>query len=90
MRDWWETHLENPTIIIALFFMASLLVPYAYPFTLHAKNELKSLQILFWALFSVEYAVRVILTKDRWYFIKRHPIDFFSCFSATYSILALY
>ena len=80
MRDWWETHLESPTIGIALLFLATLLAPYTYHFSIHTKNNIKDLQIIFWALFSLEYAIRVILTPDKWYFIKRHPIDFLIVF----------
>lgn len=79
-RDWWETHLEKPTIVIAFLFLSALLAPYVYPFANHIKSTFNDLEILFWALFSLEYAIRVFLAKDRLYFIKRHPIDFLIVF----------
>jgi voltage-gated potassium channel len=75
-RDWWETHLEKPTIAIAFLFLTALLAPLAYPFPTHIKATFKDLEVLFWALFSIEYAVRVFVAPDRWRFIKKHPIDF--------------
>lgn len=80
MRDWLETHLEKPTIVIAFLLLAILLVPYVYPFEAQDKSTFKVLEVAFWALFSLEYGVRVFLAKDRWYFIRRHPIDFFIVF----------
>ena len=74
-RDWWETHLEKPTIAIVFLFLVSLLTPRAYPFSSETKATFKILEFIFWGLFSLEYLIRVYLAKDRLRFIKRHPID---------------
>ena len=74
-HDWWETHLEIPTIIVAFLLLVSLIIPSAYPFSGGVKNIFNELQISLWSLYTIEYLVRVFLSNERWRFIKKHPID---------------
>ena len=75
IHDWWETHLEIPTIFVAFLFLASLVIPSAYSFDSTIKSTFTNLELFLWSLFTLEYIVRVAVSGDRWYFIKRHPID---------------
>lgn len=75
VHEWWETHLEIPTIFVALLFLASLLIPSAYPFSHSLKTTFSILEVILWTLFAIEYLIRVIVAPNSWRFIKRHPID---------------
>ena len=76
MQERWRRVSEWPLTAVALLF----LVAYAWPildpglseFWRHAASVATTAA---WAVFAVDYAVRVALAERRWRFVLRHPLD---------------
>jgi voltage-gated potassium channel len=75
-RDVWTTRSERPLMIASLLFLAVLCVPIIWP---HLNSVLRDLisaaNIIIWAVFAIDYVVRLHLADSRWVHVRRHPVD---------------
>ena len=76
-RGRWEAAAEWPLTVAAVLFLAA----YAYPIlnsdlSASAESMAQSFELGIWALFAIDYLVRLALTNDgRWKFVRRNLFD---------------
>jgi voltage-gated potassium channel len=71
----WVAATDWPLIGLSLVFLVVLLVPLAFQLTPLEQNVCLVANIVIWAAFAVDYAVRLYRVSERWRFIRSHPID---------------
>ncbi len=76
-RGRWEAAAEWPLTVAAVLFLAA----YAYPIlnpdvSARAESIAQSVELGIWALFAIDYLMRLVLTNDgRWKFVRRNLFD---------------
>ena len=71
----WERWVEWPLVGLALLFLAVLILPLAEPLTPAEKHALDAANVAIWAVFVLDYAVRLFLALDRRRFVRGHVLD---------------
>jgi voltage-gated potassium channel len=75
-RDAWATRTERPLMVAALLFLIVLCVPVISPHLNRGVGDLvTAANIVIWAAFAADYAVRMHLAESRWQHVRRHPVD---------------
>ena len=71
----WALWSEWPLVAMGLLFLAVLIIPLAKPLTEAQSRALDIANVVIWALFVVDYLVRLYLSPFRWPFVKTHVLD---------------
>lgn len=75
-RERWEARTEVPLMVAAVLFLAA----FAWPIIDTGirpgwASACVGVTYLTWLAFAGDYLVRVVLSRDRWRFVRRHPFD---------------
>ncbi|MGW8885530.1 potassium channel family protein [Streptomyces sp. NPDC055749] len=71
----WERHTQWPLLVLALLFAVAYAVPVVHPGADALTLRLcRGVEWVVWGAFAGDYAVRLVLTRDRWRFVRRHPL----------------
>jgi voltage-gated potassium channel len=74
--DRWERATEYPLLGLGIVFLVSYALPIIDPYFPSPWVEVfLVLQVVAWVAFAIDLVVRLMLTPERWAFIKSHPID---------------
>ncbi|MDA8045966.1 MAG: ion channel [Actinomycetota bacterium] len=67
--------VEAPMAVLTILWLPVLIIPLVV--TLHGEtaSAFSGVDYTVWALFAVEYVVKVYLAPQRWSFVRRHPVD---------------
>jgi voltage-gated potassium channel len=72
----WERRLQTPLLVLALLFGVAYAVPIVAP---DADGWVRRIcqvtEWTVWGAFAVDYAVRLGLARERWRFVRSHPLD---------------
>lgn len=72
----WERAAEWPLTAVALLFLVAYAVPILRPDLLAGwATTAQVVSWAAWAVFAVDYAVRLRLSSARWAFVRAHPVD---------------
>jgi voltage-gated potassium channel len=72
----WVGRTDVPLMALALLFLVLLLVPaIVRDLPPSVQLALTVADVLIWAVFTVDYCVRLYLAPGRWEFVRRHPLD---------------
>ena len=75
-RHRWEQRAEWPLTAAALLFLAAYAAPIIEPDLPSDAVRIASWIVAgTWALFAIDYFVRLALATRRWRFVRRHPLD---------------
>lgn len=67
--------VDLPLIVLAVLMIPVLVVPSVMDLSDAAERTLAALDYLIWAVFAVEYVIKLFLTTARWRFVKSHVPD---------------
>jgi voltage-gated potassium channel len=72
----YQARLERPLLVATLLFLAAICVPVIWPdLGRGAELALNVINYVVWALFALDYLVRLRLAPQKWRFVRRHPFD---------------
>ncbi|MET8728255.1 potassium channel family protein [Streptomyces parvus] len=74
--DEWEQRTRTPLLLLAACFALAYAVPVLAPDApawIH--TACRAVEWAVWAAFAGDYATRLLLTPERWAFVRRHPLD---------------
>ena len=75
-RERWEQRTDVPLMVAALLFLAAFAWPILDPgLPPEVRAACWVASAVSWLVFALDYAVRVGLSRDRWRFVRRHPLD---------------
>ena len=75
-RRRWEKRTECPLLVVALLFLVACAAPIIDPGLPRSTRRAADWTVTgTWALFAVDYLVRLALTERRWEFVRQHPLD---------------
>ncbi|GAB3120253.1 potassium channel family protein [Streptomyces calidiresistens] len=75
-RRSWERRTELPLLGLAVLFGAVYAVPIVAPGAPAAVHRVcRITEWLIWGTFAADYLVRLVLSRRRWRFVRRHPLD---------------
>ncbi len=74
-RERWERRTDAPLLVLAVLFLIAFLLPFVVPLTPAQDRALRVLDVVVWAAFTADYLVRLVLSVDRWRFVRSHPLD---------------
>jgi voltage-gated potassium channel len=67
--------VDGPMAVITLAWVPVLIIPLVVPLHGTMAEAFDGIDYFIWALFSVEYVVKLYLSPSRWYFFKTHLLD---------------
>ena len=71
----WERRTDKPLLVLAVVFIAVLVVPYFVALTPVQQFVVSALDIAIWLAFAVDYVVRLYLAPQRWVYVRTHVLD---------------
>ena len=71
----YEHRTEWPMVALSLLFLMVIILPFARPLTDIENSALRSLDIALWAIFAIDYLIRLGLALDRRRFFRTHWFD---------------
>lgn len=72
----WERRTGGALMALAVLFLLAYAVPVLHPeLPAEWRAACRIANVGIWALFAVDYLVRLLLTSDRWRFIRSHVFD---------------
>ncbi len=71
----WERRTDGPLLWLALIFLAALLAPLIGRLEPWQRTGLSVLSGGIWLAFSIDYAIRLYLSLDRWRYVRTHLLD---------------
>ena len=72
----WEERAEWPLTAAAVLFLASYAFPIAFPTASATTRTLCSVVVwTTWAIFALDYGVRLTLAERRWWFVRHNALD---------------
>ena len=71
----WSGRTERPLFVLAVLFLALLLVPRVWALSHSEVLLLEAGNILIWAAFALDYVARLYLARHRWWFVRTHVLD---------------
>lgn len=75
-REAWEARADSPLMGISLLFLFVLCVPVIWPHRDRLVADLVTVaNVVIWAIFAVDYVVRVRLAADRKDYVRHHILD---------------
>jgi voltage-gated potassium channel len=66
---------DVPLTVLAVLWLPVLVIPLAVRITPGLAGTLDTVDYLVWAVFTVEYLVKLYLAPARWWFVRHHLID---------------
>ncbi|MDT0342600.1 potassium channel family protein [Streptomyces litchfieldiae] len=74
-RTRWERRTEIPLLALALLFGVAYAVPVVAPESAGWVRDLcHGVEWAVWAAFALDYLTRLLLSRDRWAFVRGHPL----------------
>lgn len=75
-EEGWDQRVQWPLVIVSLLFLAAYAWPILDPdLSLGLRRTLATVVTLTWVLLTGEFVVRLLLARDRWAFLRHHPLD---------------
>ncbi len=71
----WDRWAEWPMVGLGLTFLVVLILPLATDLTTLERRFLDIANVSIWAIFVVDYVMRLVLVTDRWQFVRTHILD---------------
>ncbi|MFC3964591.1 potassium channel family protein [Nocardia jiangsuensis] len=75
-REAWERATNVPMLLLALIFLGTyawyVLDTGASP---HLDTWLARIDLVIWAAFAADFVIRMALSRDRWQFLRKHPLE---------------
>lgn len=72
----WDRRVQWPLVVVSLCFVAAYAWPILDPtLPLGLRRTLSTVVTLTWVLLTGEFVVRLLLARDRWAFLRHHPLD---------------
>lgn len=72
----WERYTEWPMVAAALLFLAAYAIPIIWPNLNHwLLNYSNHVIIVTWAIFGIDYLIRLFLARDKFNFFKHNLVD---------------
>lgn len=71
----FERRTSKPLLILAAVFIILVVLPYAVELGPSTISMIDGALLLIWAVFAVEFAIRLYLAPDKLTFLKRNPLD---------------
>lgn len=71
----FERTTDLPLLVLALAMIPLLLAPRLFDLRGTGADAVVAVEWFIWAVFAVDYVVRLILTTDRWRFVRGHWLD---------------
>ncbi|WP_009996097.1 potassium channel family protein [Streptomyces clavuligerus] len=72
----WESRTQTPLLLLAVAFAVAYAVPIVSPGARGWVLRLCAVtEWAVWGVFAVDYLVRLALARERWEFVRRHPLD---------------
>jgi voltage-gated potassium channel len=73
--DRFAATVDTPMTILAVIWLPVLIVPLFVDLSPRVADTFNTVDYVLWALFAVEYAVKLILAPDRRRFVRTHVVD---------------
>jgi voltage-gated potassium channel len=73
--DRFSAVVSGPMMVLTILWLPVLIVPLVWPVHGDVAETLAIIDYSVWALFAVEYAVKLWLAPTRWEFVKHHKLD---------------
>lgn len=74
--DRWERATDRPMLALAAVFLVVLLLPlYQADLPAAERQALRLANVALWAVFGVDYLVRLVLAPNRWRYVRTHVPD---------------
>ncbi len=73
--DRFSSFVNVPMVVLTLLWLPVLIIPLVWPVHGSVALTLDTIDFIVWALFVVEYMVKLWLTPTKWYFIAHHKLD---------------
>jgi voltage-gated potassium channel len=67
--------VDGPMLVITILWLPVLIVPLIVPLSGATAATFLFVDLTVWALFAIEYFVKLYLATDRWRFVKTHVLD---------------
>lgn len=75
-RERWEQASDWPLIVAALLFLGAFAWPAIDPgLSQEWRRACWAVTWLTWVVFALDYGARLVLSRDRWRFVRGHPFD---------------
>ncbi len=72
----WDRRAQWPLVVVSLLFVAAYAWPILDPtLPLGLRRTLTTVVTLTWVVLTGEFVVRLLLARDRWTFLRHHPLD---------------
>ena len=73
--DRFSDAVELPLMVITILWLPVLIVPLVRPVHGAAAETLAVIDYMVWALFALEYVIKLYLAPSRWQFVRTHILD---------------
>ncbi|ESU48282.1 ion transport integral membrane protein [Streptomyces sp. HCCB10043] len=74
--DEWEQRTRTPLLLLAACFALAFAVPVLAPdASTWVHTACRAVEWAVWAAFAGDYVTRLLLTRERWAFVRSHPLD---------------
>ncbi|ROR92472.1 potassium channel family protein [Nocardioides aurantiacus] len=75
-EEGWDRRVQWPLVVVSLLFVAAYAWPILDPtLPLALRRTLATVVTLTWVVLTGEFVVRLLLARDRWRFLRDHPLD---------------
>lgn len=75
-RKQWEARTEWPLMVAALLFLGAFAWPIIDPDLSGGwVAACRAVSVATWVLFALDLAIRTVLSRQRWSFLRNHPVD---------------
>lgn len=72
----WDRRVQWPLVLVSVLFVAAYAWPILDPELSRATRRLLSTVVtLTWVVLTGEFVTRLLLSRDRWAFLRHHPLD---------------
>src|SRR3954453_12841 len=71
----WVQRTDTPLLVLAVLFLVILVLPVLVHLSPAAAMAVVAANILIWAVFAIDYFVRLYLARNRWQYVKRNVLD---------------
>ena len=73
--DKFAQAVEVPLMVVTILWLPVLIVPLVRPVHGSVAQTLAVIDYMVWALFALEYVVKLFLAPNRWKFVRTHILD---------------
>ncbi|WP_039946238.1 potassium channel family protein [Streptomyces sp. NRRL S-118] len=76
MEERWEARTQVPLLGLAVVFGVAYAIPIMAPDAAPGVHRAcQAVEWVVWGAFALDYVVRLVLSPERWAFVRRHPLD---------------